>query len=172
MATKQTKRIVLGVVAVAVVGLCYWLSPLIRALMEVGLPSDTEKRTYSATSIENLQAIRTALMLYHDNEGQFPEASGWMEAIQPMLKTNDLTAEEAGKKLKNPSISDLKPEEYGYAFNTAASAKYKGDLPETTILVFESPTDRGRNAKGDPKSAEGQHGIAIDGNVRTLSAEN
>lgn len=170
MSTK-TKRIILGVVGAVIVGLCIWMSPLIRALIKVGLPSDTEQRTYSATSIENLQAIRTALLLYHDNEGQFPEASGWMEAIQPMLKTNDLSAEEAGKKLKNPSITDLKPDEFGYSLNPACSAKYKGDLPETTILVFESPADRKRNAAGNPNSAEGLHGITIDGNVKTLTAE-
>lgn len=168
MATNKTKRAILGVVVAVIIGLCIWLSPLIRALMKVGLPSDTEQRTYSATSIENLQAIRTALLLYHDNEGQFPHADGWMDAIQPMLKTNDLTVDEANKKLVNPSMDALKPGEYGYAMNKAASEQFKGDLAESTILIFESPKDRMRNANGDPKSSSGLQGIAIDGNVVTL----
>lgn len=168
MATKKTKRAILGVVVAVIIGLCVWLSPLIRAVIKIGLPTDTAQRTYSATSVENLQAIRTALLLYHDNEGQFPHAEGWMDAIQPMLKTNDLSVEEANKKLVNPGIADIKSGEFGYSMNAAASAQFKGDLPEDTILVFESPNDRKRNASGDPKSASGQQGIAIDGNVVTF----
>lgn len=168
MATKKTKRIVLGVVGVSLALLCWWLSPLIRAVMKIGLPSDTQPRVYSATSIENLQAIRTALLLYHDNEGQFPVAEGWMEGIQPMLKTNDLSVEEAAKKLVNPGLSDPKGGEHGYSLNQQASAAFRGDLKDTTILVYESPADRKRNASGDPSSSKGNHGITLDGNVVTI----
>lgn len=168
MANKKTKRIVLAVIGVSLAGLCWWLSPLIRAVMKVGLPTGTEQRVYEATSIENLQAIRTALLLYHDNEGQFPAADGWMDGIRPMLKTHDLSFEEAAKKLMNPAISDLKPGEFGYSMSTEVSAAFRGDLKETSILVFESPGDRKRNASGAPKTSKGNHGITLDGNVVTI----
>lgn len=168
MATKKTKRIALGVVGVSLALLCWWLSPLIRAVIKIGLPTNTAQRTYDATSIENLQAIRTALLLYHDNEGQFPESTGWMDAIQPMLKTNDLSHEEAAKKLVNPEITDLKVGEHGYALNAETSAKFRNDLKPETILVYESPSLRQRNASGDPTTSKGSHGITIDGNVVTI----
>lgn len=169
MATKKTKRIVLGVVGVLTVGFCVWMSPLIRAVMKVGLPGQkTALREYNATSIENLQALRTAMLLYHDNEGQFPHANGWMDALQPLLKTNDLTMEESLKKLRNPSIPDSKPDEFGYAMNRAVSEQFKGDLKDSIILIYESFADRKRNSAGDPTSASGKIGIAVDGNVVTL----
>lgn len=168
MAKKKTIRIVLAVIGVALAVLCWWLSPIIRALFEVGLPTKTQQRVYEATSIENLQAIRTALLLYHDNEGQFPAADGWMEGIRPMLKTHDLSFDEAAKKLINPAISDLQPGEHGYAMNAEASDAFRGDLKETTILIYESPADRKRNASGDPQNSKGNHGITLDGNVVTI----
>ena len=120
-------------------------------------------RQYQGTSQDNLKAIRTALNLYHDNEERFPEGNGWMDAIEKQLKTNDLTPEEAAKKLRNPG----KPTEFGYALNEALAGKYKGDVAEgKTVLVFESTANK-RNAVGNPKMAKGQ-GITLDGNIVKL----
>ena len=157
---KWGRWILLGVgLLVLVAGV--WLWPVLRVLMSKGLPQGPEMRKYEGTSADNLKAIRTALMLYHDNEDKFPEANGWMDAIEKQLKTNDLTPEEAAKKLKNPATG-----EFGYAINDAAAGKYKGDLKDPKmVLVYES--SGGRNQHGTPIAAKGQ-AIQLDGNLVRL----
>lgn len=87
-------------------------------------------------------------MLYHTSEERFPEATGWMDAIEPLLNTADLKQGEAVKKLHRP---DLGAGDYGYALNSACGGKYKDDVEgkDRAILVFESK-DPKRNASGDP----------------------
>src|SRR5579862_8991872 len=60
-----------------------------------GLISSPEDRKYEATREGNLKAIYTALMLYHDSEGQFPVSSGWMDAIKGRIQAADMKPEEA-----------------------------------------------------------------------------
>jgi len=158
---------VLGGLGVVVVGLGIWLWPVVRAFIKVGLPEGPEMRKYEGTSQDNLKAIRTALLLYHDNEDHFPEAAGWMDAIEGQLKTNDLTPEEARKKLRNPKLSNAGSNDFGYAINDAVAGKYKGDVKDAkTVLVFESD-DRKRNAHGLPEGKKGQ-AITLDGTVVQL----
>lgn len=160
---KKHWRVLVGVIAAIGIGACIWLWPVIRAFMKIGIPEGPEMRQYQGTIEGNLKAIRTALVLYHENEDHFPEAAGWMDAIEKQLKTNDLTVEEAAKKLRNPA----KPSEYGYAINDAVAGKFKGDIekPET-VLVFEVAPGA-RNAHGDPKTAKGQ-GITLNGSIVKL----
>ncbi len=138
-----------------------------------GFFDKAEMRKYEGTSIDNLKAIRTALLLYHDSEDAFPNAKGWMDAIEPRLKTADMEASEALKKLRNPASMT----QYGYAMNPAVSGKYKGDLksPETTILVYER-LDGPRNAYGDPKAIKPTAGqnlaITVSGEIVRLDAKN
>jgi hypothetical protein len=121
-----------------------------------------KKRTYSAGNESNLKAIYTALMLYHESEGQFPTAGGWMDAIEPRIRANDMEASEAKKKLARPDLGDG---QFGYAMNDAASAKYKDDVgPATTVLIYESK-QTGRNAHGDPKTDRDGYAITVDGTI-------
>ncbi len=139
-----------------------WLWPAIKVILAIGLPDSPKMRKYEGTNSDNLKAIRTALLLYHENEDRFPEANGWMDAIEKQLKTNDLTLEEAAKKLRSPTTGH-----YGYAINDAAAGKYKGDLKDPkTILVYES-ADMKRNSHGNPGKANGQ-AIQMDGEVVRL----
>lgn len=123
-----------------------------------------ETHNYTGTTTENLRRIRTALMLYHDSEGQFPEASRWMDAAQDRLQTADLNKGEGIKKLVRPDLIQSDGG-YGYAFNDACSKKYKDDLKDPkTILVFES-NDTNFDAHGDPAKIRKGLAITIDGTI-------
>jgi hypothetical protein len=164
---KFRARWIFAALGVIVIGVVVWFWPAIRVIMAVGLPSKADKRQYEGTNQDNLKAIRTALLFYHDNEDRFPDASGWMDAIEKQLKTDDLTPEEAAKKLHDPSLSSG----YGYAINDAFAGKYKGDVKDTKApMVFQS-TDPARNAHGDPKELGKGFGIALDGTILKIGAE-
>lgn len=123
-----------------------------------------ETHDYVGTSTENLRRIRTALMLYHDSEGQFPDASGWMNAAIDRLQTADLNKGEGLKKLVRPDLLG-QDGAYGYAFNDACSRKYKDDVKDPkTPLVFES-TDKAFDAHGDPAKLRKGLAITIDGTI-------
>lgn len=137
--------------------------------------SETEKRKYNATTEANLKAIYTALMMYHDSEGAFPRAEGWMDAIQGRIVTSDMEGSEAQKKLISPALQG-QPGQFGYAMNDKASGKYKDDLDPKMPLVFDS-SDTAKNAHGDPKAlapnpprAEKNVAIAVDGTVKELGS--
>ncbi len=119
----------------------------------------TTKHDYSGTSIDNLRHLQTALLLYNDSEGQFPDSKAWMDAIENRIVTDDLNKGEAEKKLIRPDLLGQSGQ-FGYAMNDVCSGKYKGDVkePNRTPLLFES-TEAGRNAHGDPDKI--RHGIAI-----------
>lgn len=130
-------------------------------LWRAGFLDKPDPVAYRGASLDNLRAQRTALMLYHDSEGQLPLAAGWMDAIGNRLQTRDLKPGEGAKKLIAPDFAG-QPGKYGYAMNGACSGKYKDDVasPETTPLVFES-TSADRNAHGDPKTLGKPQGQAI-----------
>ncbi len=122
------------------------------------------KRTYTATNEENLRALHTALLLYHDSEGQFPTGNGWMDAIQPRLQTSDMASGEGLKKLVRPDLMG-QAEKFGYALNAAAAGKYRDDVGDPkTPLIYESRQTT-RNAAGDPKVDRDGMAIAVDGTI-------
>lgn len=126
-----------------------------------GLFEKQTKTEYAGSSEDNLRALQTALLLFHESEGAFPAANSWMDAIEGRLQSASLKSGEAAKKLHQPGMSGDK---YGYAFNVAASKKYKDDLGSgKTILVFESK-DLRRNASGSPQSRSGL-AITLDGTI-------
>lgn len=125
------------------------------------------KRTYTATNESNLKAIYTALKLYHDSEGQFPKGDGWMDAIQNRIRADDMSKEEAAKKLIRPDLVG-QANQFGYALNDAAAGKYKDDVPKDTILVYESK-ETGRNAHGNPTKEREGAAITVSGQVLPAS---
>ena len=169
----------LGVLSlVLVVFLFTPLGHTIRTLWKRGYldsyVSPDSERKYQAGETENLKALYTAMNLYHESEGQYPHANGWMDAIKSRTSTSDLAKGEADRKFISPSLAD-KPGQFGYAMNDDASAKYKGDLknPKEPLLFVSSDTSR--NAHGDPKKLlpnpprpGGNIGIAIDGSIVKL----
>jgi len=180
MAGKRAKRVLLFVVGVFAGVLGYLGIRFGPALIDfvnagwIGGVKEVEQREYHGSSLENLKAIHTALMLYHDSEGAFPPAATWMDVTKLRLKTRDLSEEESMKKLKNPLLSN--PKEWGYAINDAAAGKYKDDIaePDKTPLVFDS-SDTGWNAHGDPEKLApkpprpgGNLGVTISGQALTL----
>lgn len=134
----------------------------------------SEKELYTADRRENLRAIFNALKLYHENEGQFPAANGWMEAIRPQLRPTNMKEGEEMKKLKNPTIAGLGENEFGYSFNSALSAKNEADVPAkpSPILVRESSDDRKYNASGPVKvETSDALGINLAGEVVPLTGK-
>ena len=135
--------------------------------------SGPAKREYNATTESNLKAIHTALMMYHDSEGQFPAAAGWMDAIENRIGTADMEGSESQKKLVSPSLQG-QVGQFGYAMNGKAGGKYKDDLDPKMPLVFDS-SDTSKNAHGDPAklapkpAREGQNmAISVDGTILKL----
>lgn len=161
----KARRVLLGcgVLGLAALGYAAWrFGPAAIDLYRAGFFSGQQKHAYQGDTLDNLRALHTALMLYHDSEGQFPIAEGWMDAVEPRLRTADLEPDEAAKKLVRPGVQDGQ----GYAMNDAASGKYKDDVEPKVPLVFESRAT-GRNAHGDPAKDRlpGGKAIATDGSL-------
>lgn len=144
---------VVGLVLLGGLGYVGWrFGPAAFDLWKGGyLFNEVEMREYLGTSKENLKALHTALMLYHDSEDAFPPADAWMDRITPYLRTGDLPAEEAKKKFRNPLIRPSGEAVYGYAMNVAFDSKHKDDVEDADRLplVFDS-RETGWNAHGDP----------------------
>ena len=170
---KGGKKVVIGALTLIFIGLggvAYLVGPEAASAWRAGFFQREARHEYVGTSLDNLKRLHTAMLLYHDSEGQFPNAAGWMDAIENRLQTNDLKPGEGEKKLRNPALPE-NPEVYGYAMNSLASGKFKDDLPDPakTILLFDSQ-NTARNASGDPlKDAPnparpgGNLAITIDG---------
>jgi len=157
----------LGIVAVGT-GVNYaYGNPIgiVLGLVRKGVLEKIPEREYNATNEANLQALRTAMILYHDSEEQFPASSGWMDAVKISLRTNDLKDGEEQKKLRIPGA---KEGEFGYGMNDAISGKYRDDLPADTVIIFESK-NRSWNAHGDPKKDGAGSGITLDGKIVKLA---
>lgn len=164
---------------VVLAGVGVWVGPVVRDFVRAGFLSQSDdRRVYSGTSMENLKALHAAMMLYHESEGQFPKAEGWMDAIEDRLVTATLPREEAVKKLVNPVLPEAEGV-YGYAMNSAASGKFVDDIedPAATPLIFDS-RDTGRNAHGRPEDLlpqpprpGGNLGISVDGQALRLGGD-
>ena len=175
---RSRRKIIVRAFCICIVGFVGYYAitafPAIRDLYRAGIFDTLGERKYTGTTIDDLKAIRTALMLYHESEGQFPASDHWMEAIQQRIRTDDMSGKEAAKKLIDPVFSG-QPGKYGFAMNDATSGKYKGDIKDPkTPLVFESQ-DPSRNAHGDPiklapvpAHAGGNLAIAVDGTILHL----
>ncbi|MBL8048797.1 MAG: hypothetical protein JNJ45_08950 [Chthonomonas sp.] len=128
-----------------------------------GLFEKQQKHNYRSDDTENLKAMLAALMLYHESEGQFPVASGWMDAIESRIKTNDLADGQAIKKLQRPGAA---AGEYGYALNTAFGGKYIDDVKDQTQPLIYVSKQKSRNAAGDPKVDRSGMGITVKGEIQ------
>ena len=170
MAAGTNRKRKLGCLVIGTLGfafLVWFYGPLLWALYKAGfLERKPPPHAYEGTSIDNLKFMRTALLGYEESEGLFPDSSGWVEAIQNRLNTDDLKKGEAAKKLVFPEYVG-QAGKFGYAFNDALSNKYHGDVKDPkTPLIFESTTTE-RNAHGDPVKLRKPGGLAIsvDGTV-------
>lgn len=148
---KRGKKVALFFVALLAGALTYTgirFGPDLITLYRVGAFEREKKHDYQGDVEANLKALHTALMLYHDSEGQFPVGSGWMDAIANRLNTADLKEGEAAKKLRDPRTPEG---QFGFALSAAASGKYKDDVPGKgdAILVFTCE-DGAKNLALDP----------------------
>lgn len=152
------------VLLVLVLGVGLWAGPTLVSVWRAGFFERIEPEEFRVSRENNLRALHTALILYHDSEGQFPAGNGWMEAIRPRLARNGLSMEEAQIKLIRPDLAG-NANQYGYALNEAAIAKYKDDIPgDDPVLVFESETTE-RDAVGKPEPSPERWGITVSGQI-------
>lgn len=160
---------------VLLVAVGWWIGPFLYDLWKLGFFEKIDKRSYSGTTMDNFKSMHMAMMLYHESEEAFPEASGWMDAIEPRLQTYDMDRKESLKKMVSPEFQG-QGDKYGYAMNDSASRKYKDDIsePDRTPLLFDS-RDLSRNAHGDPAELlpspprDGQNrGVSVSGQMLEL----
>ncbi|MFN3963516.1 MAG: hypothetical protein ACK4NQ_11115, partial [Fimbriimonadaceae bacterium] len=84
-----------------------WGLPIVQTandFRKAGFFEKTSKTEWDADVRGNLEALYTALRFYMDSEGQLPAAEGWIDAIEPRLRTADLKEGEAEKKIHDPSV--------------------------------------------------------------------
>lgn len=155
-------------------GLAIWIGPTLKDLYQGGVFDQVGMRKYQGDTAQNLKAIRTALMLYHDSEGQFPPANSWMDAIENRMKSADLSDNDAKQKLIDPFFRN-QPHHFGYAFNSSAAGKYKGDFKDPKLILVFVSSNWERNAHGSPRillpkpsRPGGNYGITLDGTVVKL----
>jgi hypothetical protein len=145
----------------------FWntVSVVVRIVEPMVTPMQT--RTVSGDSSDRLMAIQTALELYHQSEGHYPDVDGWMEEVERRIRSADLPDEEAKLLLIRPGVENG----YGFALNEAFAGQYFEDVPnhETTVLVFESSSTN-RDAAGAPETAglPGGIGVTSSGSVKEL----
>ena len=165
------RRLTWSAVAIVLVAVVYFLTPIVKlaiGLNKRGFFDAPKAATYVSSTRANLLALYTAMMFVHESDGQFPDDSKWMDAIQHNLKSDTLKTDDAAAKLHDPSLG-ASPDVYGFAMNDACSGKYKGDLPTGTILIFTSQAT-GRNAHGNPKTDSAKPpraslGVTIEGKI-------
>lgn len=164
-------KIILLVLALGIGFILFKLGPTAYVAWKRGFFTPQMRSTYDGSTDENLKNLRQALMMYQESEGQLPDASGWMDAAWLRTKTADLTEEEARKKFRVPGMTG---EDFGYAMNSELSQKYGGDLPQDTILLFDSK-DLKWNASGKPTDLApnparegGNKGITLGGKIVEL----
>lgn len=163
-------KIALAIVAAVFLGLAIWLGPVIRAAFKSGIAQDLisppPKVEYEAGVVENLEAIHTAMMQYHDSEGEFPPADQWMDLLVLRLRTADLKEGEEYRKLQNPKVLHMGTDVWGYAYNLNVQNMYKDDVVggEDQILVFETG-ELAYGVSGDPA----QDAIPIEGAGENLA---
>ncbi len=171
-AKRKVLWFVTGAALAFVTYVAYIWGPIALDFIRAGFLEQDPKLRYSGTSMDNLKALHTAMMLYHESEGQFPHSDAWMEAVEDRIYIANMKKADARKKLVNPLLPPV-PGQFGYAMNDAASAKYKDDVPEPskTPLLFDS-SDTSRNAHGDPKKLlpspprpGGNLGVSIEGAI-------
>lgn len=164
--TKTVKRVIWGVVIVAVLGAgWFYVPPIWHILHGTGVLESHPNRTYQASNVGNLKALYTAMMKYHETEGQFPDAKKWMDELKSRIRADDMSKSESAKKFVNPMFAS-KAGVYGYAMNQIAGGKYKGDLNGKTPLIFDSD-ETAWDACGDPKKIMVKNGkaITVDGTI-------
>ena len=131
------------------------IAPGIRAiyiLYRHGILTDNYSlKKYEGDRETRLKELYAALKTYQQSNGQFPEASGWMDAIKPFIRVHNMTQKQSDQKLHDPTVNARNG--YGFAFNKKLSNKYIGDIKnqKSTVLIYTSQNIT-KNASGNPKT--------------------
>lgn len=159
------RRLAMAVGIVALIALGAVAVPFVRlglAANRAGMFTQAKPETYSASRRGNLEAIKTALELAYESDGQFPDAAKWMDTLFTRMKTDNLTEDQAKEKLRRPGAP---AGSFGYAMNPAAAGKLKRELEPGTVLVFESKAGQWNAVAAPSESIPGAWGLTVEGQV-------
>jgi hypothetical protein len=113
--------------AIVVVIVALWIAWFVVTPLYYGPPRPT-----AAACLSNLKQIVLAQSMYAANHDErLPNATAWMDEIEPFVKSQDI--------YRCPALRKT-PEAYGYAMNFLMSGVNSRKLssPESTPLVFDS----------------------------------
>src|SRR5690349_2498627 len=89
--SRKGLKIGCGILGVLFLGAILFYGPVLYDFWKRGFfEKAPEKHAYSATSEKNLRAIHQAMVQFHESEGQYPDSSKWMDAIENYIHSNDL----------------------------------------------------------------------------------
>ena len=134
----------LAIVSICLSGLFLFMIPVMLGVL-LPLAAKAKRSARSGDCVENVKAICLAARLYaEDNNGQFPSATNWCDAILPNLPNRDT--------LHCPSAPGR---DCTYGLNRAVAGRTMWSIPPDLVMVFE--TAGGWNVSGG------------EGNLVTLS---
>lgn len=142
-------------------GVFILLLPILAAMMLPAL-AKAKERAQTVVCLNNAKQLGLAVLIYvSDNNGTFPPAETWCDAITTFVGSPKVYQCSAKPNLR-----------CGYAFNEELSGKKAEDVNPQTVMIFES--DAGWNASGGRELlAQDRHsGLVIigfaDGSVRQV----
>jgi prepilin-type processing-associated H-X9-DG protein len=152
----------------AIAGIClsaFMMFASIPFMAALTLPAlaRAKERAQTINCVNNMKQLALAVRIYSsDNNGQFPPAAKWCDAVQSSVGSPAV--------FQCPSHPELR---CGYAFNGKLDEKKEGEIDPQTVLFVES--QNGWNAAGGPEglsahkhSLRGVNVAFADGSVRTI----
>jgi hypothetical protein len=155
----------LAIVSICLSGIFLFMIPVMLGVL-LPLAAKAKRSGRSGDCVENVKAICLAARLYaEDNNGQFPSATNWCDAILPSLPNRET--------LHCPSASGR---DCTYGLNRAVAGRTMWSVPPDLVMVFE--TAGGWNVSGGegnlvPRSPHGSVFVIgfANGTVRQVSEE-
>jgi len=155
----------LAIAGICLSGLFLFMIPVMLGLL-LPLAAKAKRLGRSGDCLENVKAICLAARLYaEDNNGQYPSATNWCDAILPNLPNRDT--------LHCPSASGG---DCTYGLNRAVAGRTMWSIPPDLVMVFE--TAGGCNVSGGegnlvPRSPHGNVFVIgfANGTARQVSEE-
>ena len=149
-----------------------WITPFGNAVRDIigsGILKEAKLEKFSGTTDGQLRLMYEAAQTHHQSEEVFPEGKTWMDDVLLRMKTQNLLPGEAEKKIVRQDLIG-QPNQFGFAMNSAAAGRYKGDLKDPNLILFYTSKSSSKNLYADPtmEGLSGGRGITISGQLLSL----